>query len=67
MKKIKMDVRLEMKLEDVSDEEIISSLEMIKSVINEKISDNIINIDILSELVEEQYKSKKYSRIMGEY
>lgn len=53
MKKIKMDVRLEMKLEDVSDEEIISSLEMIKSVINEKISDNIINIDILSELVEE--------------
>lgn len=53
MKKIKMDVRLELKLEDVSDEEIISSLEMIKSVINEKISDNIINIDILSELVEE--------------
>ena len=53
MKKIKMDVRLEIKLEDVSYEEIISSLEMIKSVINEKISDNIINIDILSELVEE--------------
>lgn len=53
MKKIIVDVKMEMNLGEASDNEIISNLEKLKSLINQIKGEDITKVDILSEIVEE--------------